>query len=554
MATLWQNALVIAMDDAHGAEPFRADVLVDGDHFVSVRAVDEAAAPAPGPGPEDIGASAGDERDAADTTTVVDASGLLLVPGLVNAHTHSWEVLLRGTSDRVPLEVWTLLSYPPVGVAPVPQRLVYLRTMVAAIESLLGGTTTVLDDVGELPRQTLESIDAVFAAYDDAGLRATCTGTVVDVPMVDRLPFADDVLPADVLAASREAMRPSAEIHDEYFAFCDAARTAASRHAGGSGRIRFAVAPSAPQRSTDELLLRASSEARRHGEVLHMHLLETKLQAEVARTRYDGRTIVQHLDDLGVLGPNVTLAHGIWLTADDLALLARSGATVVHNPLSNLKLGSGVLPWRAMHDAGVRVALGSDGASSNDSLRMLEVMKAAALVHTLTEPDYRAWPRVEEVLRAATTGGARAAGRAGEVGSIAPGLKADFVVFDLTTSTSFTPLNDAARQLVFAENGASIAQVWIDGRLVVSDGRCTLIDADALLAEFRVEAARYLVDLPQWEALRDELEPFVRDAYRRTWSADPATQPPAARAAAAAASAPHPETDHRAARREDTTP
>ncbi|SDY41709.1 amidohydrolase family protein [Herbiconiux ginsengi] len=519
MATEWQNALVIAMDDAHGAVPFRADVLVDRDRFVSVRPAGERAAT-----PD----TAGEHSTHADVS-VVDATDLLLIPGLVNAHTHSWEILFRGTSDRVPLEVWTLLSYPPAGVAPLPPRLVYLRTMVAAIESLLGGVTTVLDDIGELPRQTLETIGPVFAAYDDAGLRATCTGTVVDVPMADRLPFAEEVLPAEMRVASRESMPAPEVVQRDYFAFSEAARELAARHAGGTGRIRYAVAPSAPQRATDGLLRRAAAVARENGEVLHLHLLETKLQAELARTRYDGRTIVQHLDDLGILGENVTLAHGIWLTTGDLDLLAQSGATIVHNPLSNLKLGSGILPWRALHDAGVRVALGSDGASSNDSLRMLEVVKVAALLHTLTDPDYDEWPRVGEVLQAATVAGARAAGWAGATGCIAPGLKADFVVFDLTKTTNFTPLNDAARQLVFSEDGRSIRQVWVDGRLVVDDGRCTLIDADALLAEFRAEAARYLVDLPEWTAFRDDIEPFVRESYRRTWAVDPSPLPQAAR-------------------------
>jgi cytosine/adenosine deaminase-related metal-dependent hydrolase len=519
VATEWQNALVIAMDDAHGSVPFRADVLVDGDRFVSVRPAGER------PASSDVADTATD--GALDGVTVVDATDLLLIPGLVNAHTHSWEVLLRGTSDRVPLEIWTLLSYPPAGVAPVPPRLVYLRTMVAAIESLLGGVTTVLDDVGELPHQTLEAIGQVFAAYDDIGLRATCTGTVVDVPIVDRLPFADEVLPAEVLAESRSSMAAPDVVQRDYLAFSEAARELAARHAGGTGRIRYAVAPSAPQRVTDALLRRAADVARENGEVLHLHLLETKLQAELAHTRYAGRTIVQHLDDLGVLGENVTLAHGIWLTSGDLELLARSGATVVHNPLSNLKLGSGVLPWRALHDAGVRVALGSDGASSNDSLRMLEVVKAAALLHTLTDPDYGAWPSVDEVLHAATVAGARAAGWADAAGRIAPGLKADFVVLDLTTTTNFTPLNDAARQLVFSEDGRSIEQVWVDGRLVVDTGRCTLIDADALLSEFRAEAARYLVDLPEWAALRDRYAPFVGEAYLRTWAADPSHLPPA---------------------------
>ncbi|WP_291043100.1 amidohydrolase family protein [Herbiconiux sp.] len=503
MSTLWQNALLIAQDDEHGSTPFRADVRIDGDR---ITAVDAPYAP--------TSALAG---DADAPRSIVDATHLLITPGLVNAHTHSWEILVRGTSDPLPLEIWTLLSYPPTGVEPLPERLIYLRTMVAAIESLLGGTTALLDDVGELPDQSPSTIAQVYAAYDAAGIRATCTGVGIDVPIVDRLPFADEVLPAEILRASRESMPPSADVQDAYFGFCAAARALTT----GRPRLRFAVAPSAPQRVTDELLVRAAAEARAEGEVLHLHLLETRAQQTLARTRYAGRTIVEHLDELGVLGPNVTLAHGIWLTAGDLELIAASGATVVHNPLSNLKLGSGVLGWRALHDAGVRVALGTDGASSNDTMRMLDVVKATAGLHTLTDPDYRTWPTVDEVLHAATVAGARAAGWGDEVGSIAPGRKADLVLYDLTAGTAFTPLNDAAQQLVFAENGSSIHQVWVDGRLVVEDGRCTRIDADALLAEFREAAGVYLAEaLPRWRAFQSEMEPFVREAYLRATASE----------------------------------
>ncbi|MGA1835784.1 amidohydrolase family protein [Herbiconiux sp. 11R-BC] len=503
MATLWNNALIIAMDERHGARPFRGDLLVDGTDIVSVTDRD-ARRPA--------GAPTGTPDD---DLTVIDATGLLLTPGLVNAHTHSWEILLRGTSAPLPLEMWTLLSYPPADAPPASDRLVYLRTMVAAIESLRGGATTVLDDVGEVPAVTAESLAQVMRAYDDAGLRATCAASVVDVPLVDRLPFADEVLPAGILAASRAALPPSGEIESAYRALtADARRLAETRP-----RIRFAPSPSAPQRVNDGLLTRIAADAARNGEIMHTHLLETRMQEVLARGRYHGRTVVEHLADLGVLGvlgASLTAAHGVWLTAGDLHLLAHSGATVVHNPLSNLKLGSGLLGWRALHDAGVRVALGTDGASSNDSLSMLEVLKSAALLHTITEPDYRRWPLVSEVLHAATVAGARAAGWGDRAGSLGPGRAADLLVFDLTATTAFTPLNDAAQQLVFAENGSSLHEVWVDGRRVLQDGRSTLLDERMLLAEFRLEAAAYLeAALPRWRARQAGAEPYLREAYLR---------------------------------------
>ena len=509
MRTLWRNALLLACDDEHGTTPFRGDLLIDGSDIVSVTDA------RPGPTDDCTDARPGSRDVGTDAeTTVVDATDLFITPGLVNAHTHSWEVLMRGTSEPLPLEIWTLLSYPPEGVEPASDRLIYLRTVVAAVEALLGGVTTVLDDTGELPMQTVESTQALFRAYDDAGIRATCAASTVDVPLVDRLAFAEEVLPASVVEASRAALTDRDGLHDDYVTLTETARAMAA----GFARIRVALSPSAPMRVTDEYLLDCARRAREAGEVLHTHLLETVLQRELARTRYDGSTIVEHLDRLEVLGPNLTAAHGVWLSDGDLELLAASGTSVVHNPLSNLRLGSGMLRWRDLHDAGVRVALGTDGASSNDSLSLHEVMKAAALLHTLDDPDYRRWPVVGEVLEAATVNGARAAGWGDRVGSLTPGLAADLVVYDLTAGTAFTPLHDAARQLVLAENGSSIAQVWVDGRLVVEDGRCVQLDADALLAEFREESSRYLEEqLPRWRALQERFEPAVRAAYLRAW-------------------------------------
>ncbi|RFA10414.1 hypothetical protein B7R54_15280 [Subtercola boreus] len=499
MKTLWRNALLMTMDDARSSAVFRGDLLVDGDTIVAVG--DRGTVVAPGTataatatadGPARIASAAPGASTASDANPdceVVDATGLLIVPGLVNAHMHSWESLFRGTSERLPLELWTLETYPISGVAPMSPRLVYLRTLVAAMDSLKGGTTAVLDDVGELPAQTEETLAAVFDAYDDIGIRATCTGGIADVAFADRLPFSTELLSAEGIAASRRAMPPSRQLIDAFVDFSE--RAFRTQHGRAGGRLSYAIAPSAPQRSTDELLLAADDLSRQHGSVLHLHLLETRLQAVMGRERY-GTTIVEHLRTLGLLTDRTALAHAIWLGAGDIRMLGESPATIIHNPVSNLKLGSGVFAWRGLHDAGATVALGTDGTASNDSLRMLDTVRSAALLHTVSGPDFAAWPSTDEVLRAATRGGAAAVHQAETIGSLEVGKRADFVVFDLTLSTNFTPLNDAARQLVFSENGSSIAEVWVNGERVVENGRLTRIDERAVLAEFRELAAEYL--------------------------------------------------------------
>ncbi|MCU1406706.1 MAG: amidohydrolase [Glaciihabitans sp.] len=505
--TLWRDALLITMDDQHRSRPFRGDLLVDGAGIVAVAASSDGGLAVPEGG----------------KCRVIDGRQLMLVPGLVNAHTHSWESLLRGTSEAMPLEVWTLETYPLFGVPPVPDRLVYLRTLVAGMDALRGGTTNVLDDVGELPVQGPAQLAAVFDAYERLGIRANVSGGVVDVAPVDRLPFASEFLEKGDIAASRAALLPSASI---IRSFLDASADAFRLHHGRAGdRLRYVVAPSAPQRCTDELLLAADDLSAAHGAVLHTHLLETKMQAVVGAKRY-GTSIVEHLDKLGLLSDRLTVAHAIWLTDADIHLLGSSSATIVHNPLSNLKLGSGLLRWRALLDAGATLALGTDGTASNDSLRMLDVIKQAALLHTLTDPDFATWPSTDEVLWAATRGGAEATGRAAETGSLEPGKRADLVVFDLTATSNFTPLNDAARQLVFSEDGRSIAEVWVDGELVVDHGRIVRVDETAVLAEFRELATAYLPAFESARAANRIYVPAIGAIHRRAaGTTHPATSP-----------------------------
>ncbi|AXH34278.1 amidohydrolase [Humibacter sp. BT305] len=494
MPTLWRDALVLTLDGSpDGVRPRRSDLLIDGSEVVDL----------------------GSGLDAPEGADVRDGRDLLILPGLVNAHTHSWEILFRGTSERLPLELWTLVSYPPLGVEPLPDRLVYLRTAIAALESLRGGATAVLDDVGELPTQSPESIEQVFAAYDDLGIRAVCTGAVADIAMVDRLPGADDRFSPALLAESRSALHPSAALIDAYLELSMSAIAAAGSRS--SGRIAYAVSPSAPHRCSDDLLRACHDLALDQDLLVHTHLLETRLQADVAHERW-GRTAVEHLGDVGLLDDRLIAAHGVWLTASDRRMLGAAGSTIAHNPLSNLKLGSGVLDWRGMREAGVRLALGTDGASSSDTLRMLETVKAAALGQSTTESDLESWPTAAEVLAAATRSGA-AALRTG-AGVIAPGRPADLLVIDLARDTAFTPRHDVVGQLVFSADASSIAEVWVAGECVVRDGRSTRVDDVALLREFRQEAERWAETVPAIRSANARLVEPAAAAYRSAREAD----------------------------------
>ncbi|CAN5374392.1 amidohydrolase family protein [soil metagenome] len=440
--------------------------------------------------------------------TVLSGRDRLVVPGYVNAHTHSWEALFRARLDNLPLEHWMLLSYPVLGLAPLSPDLIRLRSQLVAIESLRNGVTTLVDDVLEIPGQTEDQLAAVFEAYRDIGIRANISGHVMDRPFVDHFPFLADTLEPDL---RRELDALAVVRGEDYLSY---ARASAERYADyADGRLRFMLGPSAPQRCTPELLVGVDEIAAAHDLEFHIHVLETRTQA-VTGTEFYGKTMVEYLHALGVLGERVTMAHGIWMTDSDIEVLAATGTSVSHNPISNLKLGSGIAPWRKYLDAGVNLGIGTDGMSSSDTARMSEAVKAAALLHKVTGPDHRHWPSAQEVLMAGTLGGARSARLGETVGSIEVGKRADLVFYDMN-SLAFTPRNKPELHLVYSENGSSIETVMVDGRIVVDHGRLTSIDERAVLDELQARGP----ELRQWQDHLEKLNRALLPAFDRQYAA-----------------------------------
>ncbi len=408
-----------------------------------------------------------------DGEDVIDARDKLVAPGLVNAHLHSAEALLRGRYENLPLEIWGMYAYPLLSTPELSRELIYLRTMLVALESLKNGVTTVVDDGPETSMLDLEALEAVFGAYGDSGIRANCSGAVINRHMVDALPYADEV-PAALRSAFHEVELPTAEGYVEF------SEEAIRRYHGAEGdRLRYFVSPIAPQWCTDEMLIAAAELAERRHINLNTHVLESRTQLETSKQIYR-KSLVRYLSDLGVLNERTTIAHSIWISEEDLELIAAAGASVVHNPISNQKLGAGIAPLRALLDGGINVGLGTDGIASNDSARLFDVVRAAALIHNPPMPRYTQWPSASEVWHAATIGGAQSALLGGEVGVVETGAKADLVLFDLK-SLPFTPRNDLIKHLVYCENGSSISMVFVDGRLIVEGGKVlTVNEADII--------------------------------------------------------------------------
>jgi 5-methylthioadenosine/S-adenosylhomocysteine deaminase len=484
------GATIIAVDAEHKTRPFKGDILIEGARIAHV----------------------GGSIPTPEGARKIDGTNRLVTPGLVNAHLHSWEAMFKGRFDNMPLEIWMLYSYPILGTKPLDPRLIYLRSMIVAMESLKNGVTCLVDDIIELPIQGMDAIDAVFDAYDDAGIRANVSGNVMDRPFIDTLPYSREYLPQslvdEVLAIETATIG----------GYLDFAKAAVEKHHDRADRLRYLVAPSGPQRCTEELLKATHDFARDIGSAYHIHVLETKVQAVTGREFY-GKTLVEYLDDIGVLSDRATLAHSIWVTDSDIARMAERQSSAAHNPISNQKLGAGIAPFRKLLDAGVNVALGSDGISSNDTSRMLDVMHVAGLLHKVTTPNYDRWPSAAEIIHAATMGGARSVQLHKEIGSLEKGKRADLVLFDLET-INFTPQNDLQNHLVYCENGSSIDKVFVNGEIVVDGGELTKVDERALVRELRDSFEAFEKHHRGIEELNRRFEPYFKAIHYRCCGQD----------------------------------
>ncbi|WP_051350967.1 amidohydrolase family protein [Sulfobacillus thermosulfidooxidans] len=446
-----------------------------------------------------------------DTDEVIDASGYLVIPGLINAHLHSDENLFKGLLDNLPLELWMLYSYPPLHYGPLSTRLIYLRTLLGAIEMVKHGVTSVQDDVSDWPVPSADRVQWVLQAYADIGLRANVGANSSDKPYPDKIPYLKELLPPELLEEFPKAI-PFEDL-------MDTVKTLSDSWHGYDDRIQYFVSPSAPQRCTTEFLLRLGEYADDHDLRFHTHVLETRTQRVTGQVQY-GQSLIAYLADLGLLSQRTTIIHSVWVSRDDMELMSRYGANVAHNPVSNLKLGSGIMPFRALREAGVNIALGSDGMSSNDSQNMFEALKFTALLHKITNPDYEKWPTAEEVLTVMWQGGARSLGLSNQIGKIAKGFRADLVLLNLN-STALTPLNSIANHLVYCENGRSVDTVIVNGKIVVKHGVLMTIDEQSVLGELKNLVQefylRYKKETKPWS---DKLLPYLSQVYRRICGED----------------------------------
>jgi 5-methylthioadenosine/S-adenosylhomocysteine deaminase len=381
----------------------------------------------------------------------VDATGHLVLPGLINTHTHAPMVLYRGLADDLALMEWLQKYIFPAEAKTVSPEFVRAGTRLAALEMIQSGTTTYAD--------MYYFEEEIARATKEAGIRGVLGQTIIQFPAPD-------------------AKTPSEGI---------ARATSFLQQWAADDLIVPAIAPHAMYTLDGATLKAIRSVADRERAPVIIHLAETRDEVKIARDKYK-TTPVQFLESIGFWGPRTIAAHGVHLTPGDIRVLARRRVGVSHNPESNMKLASGTAPVIDLQTAKVPVGLGTDGAASNNDLDMFEAMRQAAFLHKHATRNPQALP-ARLALQMATIDGARVLGMDREIGSLEPGKRADLLVVSVATARQ-TPMYDPFSHLVYVTRGDDVRTVVVNGRVIMRDRRVLTLDESAVLNETHGWAAK----------------------------------------------------------------
>jgi 5-methylthioadenosine/S-adenosylhomocysteine deaminase len=381
----------------------------------------------------------------------IDATGQVVMPGLVNTHTHAPMVLFRGLADDLALEDWLTKYIFPAEAKTVSPEFVRAGTRLAALEMIESGTTTFADMYyfeEEIAKETKA-----------AGLRGVLGETVIQFPV------ADAKTPTDALARAETFIKTFK----------------------GDALITPAVAPHAIYTNDSATLKAARELSTRYGVPTLIHMAETQSEAATAKER-GSPTVVSYLDALGFLGPGVVAAHAVWVNEADMALLKSRGVGVSHNPESNMKLASGIAPVKAYLAANVAIGLGTDGAASNNDLDMFEAMRAASFLQKVATSDPTA-VSAKTAVRMATVGGARVLGLEKQIGSLEPGKRADIIIVSMSAARQ-TPMYEPLSHLVYVTRGDDVQTTIVNGKVLMRNRKVLTLDRAAILRDAKTWATR----------------------------------------------------------------
>jgi len=427
VALIITNGTVVTMDGA-GRVLTPGAVAVDGSDIVAIDT------------PEAI-------RKQFRAAETIEAWGSVIMPGLVNTHTHAPMVMYRGLADDLALMEWLQKYIFPAEAKTLSPEFVRAGTRLAALEMIRSGTTTYADMYyfeEEIAKET-----------KTAGLRAVLGQTIIQFPV------ADAKTPADGLARAEAFIK---DYKDDPL-------------------ITPAVAPHAMYTLDGPTLMACRELAKRYRVPTIIHVAETQEEEKTAQERHQASP-VRYLESLGFLGPGVLAAHAVWVSEPEIAILKARGVGVSHNPESNMKLASGTAPVPAYLAAGIPLGLGTDGAASNNDLDMFEAMRTASFLHKLHSND----PRVVDAktaLTMATIGGARALGMDSRIGSLEPGKRADLIVVSMSTARQ-TPMYDPISHLVYTTHGDDVQTTIVNGKVLMRGRKVLTLDEDAVLKEARM--------------------------------------------------------------------
>lgn len=381
----------------------------------------------------------------------INASGLIALPGFVNAHTHAAMTLLRGYADDMVLMEWLQEKIWPIE-AHLDSEDVYYGAMLACIEMIRAGVTTFADQYFFM--------DDTARAVRDAGIRASLSrGLIATSPN------------------SSQALRENIELCETW-------------DGEASGRITTMFGPHAPYTCPMDFLEKVMEAAEELGAGMHIHLSETQGEVEESRARHGGMSPIELMDSIGLFEFTTLAAHCVHVSPKDIEILSAKGVGVAHNPGSNMKIASGIAPVPAMLKAGVKVGLGTDGASSNNNLDLLEEARLAAFLHKLANNDPTVIP-AGQALAMATLGGAKAMGMDSEIGSLESGKKADIILLDMNKPHMY-PKHDLTSHVIYSARASDVTTVIINGEPVMEDGVLTGIDEQEVL-QIAEERAKVLV-------------------------------------------------------------
>ncbi|MFC7062177.1 amidohydrolase family protein [Halobacillus seohaensis] len=431
-----------------------------------------------------------------DATEVIDANWDIVMPGMTNAHYHSYSNLLKGTENNLPLEIWSL--YTVAYGHSLTDEDIYLAVLLGAAEMIRSGVTGCIDHFPHIDR-----IDAALKAYEESGMQVSLAPMMQDISDEQ---FLDIPLP-DYILEKRETKEPKSinEIRAFY-------KNIIKKWHKKNGKIHMMLGPNAPQRCSNDTLSLCKELSVEFDLKVHTHLLETKIQEEVGRDKYFNG-LIGRLNDQDLLNDKLSVAHAVWLNDSEIEKLRDKQVSIIHNPASNMILGSGIAPISTYVKNSMRVGIGTDATNCGTTHNHFETMRLAAMVSRVSNLEYRDWLQALDVLEMATVSGANMMAYDNYRGKISRGYDADLVLLNRNT-TKLAEANDLISQLVFHENGQSVDSVMIKGKWVLRNKRILAFDEQKIIERVQQRSKDIMENSRQALKMAEELEPYFDKFYQ----------------------------------------